>query len=59
MAERFEVYQDRSRLFRRYRWRRIAGNGKVIADSGQGYTRRWSAQRAAQRVDGKIPILHV
>lgn len=42
-----EIYKDRGILLRRWRWRRVAANGRIIADSGQGYTRRWSAERAA------------
>ncbi|MGD9635711.1 MAG: YegP family protein [Pirellulales bacterium] len=34
---KFELYQDRRG---KYRWRLRAENGKVIADSGQGYTRK-------------------
>lgn len=43
-----EVYRQRG-VLRRWRWRRVANNGRIIADSGQGYTRRWSAKRAARR----------
>ena len=31
---RFEKYRDRAR---KWRWRLRAANGKVIADSGEGY----------------------
>lgn len=36
MAE-FVVYKDR---VSQYRWRFIADNGKIIADSGEGYINR-------------------
>lgn len=40
------VYPDRAG---KWRWRLVAGNGQIIADSGEGYSRRWSAWRAARR----------
>jgi uncharacterized protein len=30
----FSIYKDN---FRQYRWRLIASNGRIIADSGEGY----------------------
>ena len=44
------VYQDRQRF---WRWRYIAHNGHILADSGQGYSRRIDCERAARRVVGK------
>lgn len=46
MSERrahFEIFRD-SRGD--WRWRLRAGNGRVIADSGEGYASRWNAKRA-------------
>ena len=40
---KFEVYRDKAG---EYRWRLLASNGKLIADSGEGYTRREDAHRA-------------
>jgi uncharacterized protein YegP (UPF0339 family) len=40
------VYQDKSGA---WRWKRVAGNGEIIADSGEGYTRLADAERAASR----------
>jgi uncharacterized protein YegP (UPF0339 family) len=40
---RFEVYKDKAA---EYRWRLLASNGKLAADSGEGYTRREDAHRA-------------
>lgn len=54
-----EVYKDRG-LLRRWRWRRIAENGRIIAEPGQGYTRRWSAKRSAVKnfpKDGEPRVL--
>ena len=35
-----------------WRWRYMAHNGRVLADSGQGYSRRVDAVRGACRVAG-------
>jgi uncharacterized protein YegP (UPF0339 family) len=35
-----------------WRWRYTASNGRVLADSGQGYSRRADAVRGACRVAG-------
>ena len=35
-----------------WRWRYVAHNGRVLADSGQGYSRRVDAVRGACRVVG-------
>lgn len=34
---KFFVYQD---IAGKWRWRLLAGNGRIIADSGQGYSRK-------------------
>jgi uncharacterized protein YegP (UPF0339 family) len=39
-----EVYED---MKGEWRWRMVAGNGEVIATSGEGYTRKGDATRAA------------
>jgi uncharacterized protein YegP (UPF0339 family) len=33
-----------------WRWRLLAGNGRLIAESGEGYTRRRDAVRAVRTV---------
>lgn len=43
------LYQDRAG---KWRWRYVATNGHVMADSGQGYSRRIDAERGAKRVTG-------
>lgn len=40
---KFEVYKDKAN---EYRWRLLASNGRMVADSGEGYTRREDAHRA-------------
>ena len=46
MADRTVVYQDKAGA---WRWKRVAGNGEIIATSGEGYTRLADAERAASR----------
>lgn len=43
----FEIYQDRGGEFR---WRLVHRNGNVLADGGEGYTRRHDASRAVDRI---------
>jgi len=43
----FEVYQDRKR---EWRWRLRAGNGRIVADSGESYRKRRAARLAADWV---------
>lgn len=45
---RFEIYL--STKDSQYRWHLKAKNGRLIADSGEGYTRMHDCQRAVQRV---------
>lgn len=40
---KIRVYQDAAGL---WRWRAISGNGKIVADSGEGYSSRNNATRA-------------
>ncbi len=52
-ADRVVFYVDNDG---QWRWRfRAAGNGKVLADSGQGYSRLADARAAALRVTGRLP----
>ncbi len=56
---RFQVYADSRGEFR---WRLVAPNGKIIADSGEGYATRFNAKRAAENVRAHIaqaPIVDV
>jgi uncharacterized protein YegP (UPF0339 family) len=43
----FEVYRDRAG---EYRWRLVHENGRILADGGEGYTRRNDANRAVTRI---------
>ena len=57
---KLEIYRDgRSE----WRWRLKASNGRIVADSGEGYCRRSSARHAAARVrtmlTGDLPVVEV
>lgn len=42
-----EFYQDRSSM---WRWRLVANNNKIIADSAEGYVSKSNVMRAWRRV---------
>lgn len=44
---RYEIYRDKRGT---WRWRLVAKNQKIVADSAEGYQTRRSALRAAERV---------
>jgi len=46
--DKVTVYQDQAG---EWRWRRTAGNGETIADSGEGYVDRENAMSMARRVN--------
>lgn len=37
-----------------HRWKFVASNGRVLADGGQGYSRRADAVKCAERVTGRV-----
>ena len=43
----FELYQDRAS---EWRWRLVAPNGNIIADSAEGYTSKQGAKRGIRSV---------
>jgi uncharacterized protein len=46
-----EVYESESAdPKQRYRWRAVASNGRILADSGEGYVRRAEAAKRANYV---------
>ena len=51
-----EIYEDAGGG---HRWRAKAQNGRIIADSGEGYDSRGNAERAAAEVfpDARIEVL--
>ena len=46
---RFIVYQDKKH---EWRWKLVAGNNKVIADSAEGYKRMESAMQQVEHIQG-------
>lgn len=43
----FELYQDRAS---EWRWRLVASNGNIIADSAEGYASKQGAKRGIESV---------
>jgi len=53
----FEIYKDTAK---EWRWRLVARNGKIVADSGEGYSSRRNVVNAINRLPGILtgaPIL--
>lgn len=48
---KLKVYRDRKGD---WRWRLIATNGRILADCGQGYTRRTDAVNGAYLTEGAL-----
>ena len=57
---KLEIYRDANR---EWRWRLRAANGRIVADSGEGYRRRVSALRGVEcariLLSGNVPIVEV
>ena len=54
--DKVTVYQDDAD---EWRWRRTAGNGEIIADSGEGYVDKARALEMARRVNPLVDELVV
>jgi uncharacterized protein YegP (UPF0339 family) len=52
----FELYKDGKG---EWRWRLIAHNKKIIADSGEGYIKRSGARKAVERVKALVAIASI
>jgi uncharacterized protein YegP (UPF0339 family) len=48
----FEVFQDNAN---EWRWRLVASNGNIIADSGEGYRSKQGAKRGIESVKRSAP----
>lgn len=44
---KFQIYQDK---VGEWRWRLVAGNGRIVADGGEGYTAESKVLRAVVRL---------
>ena len=53
VADRVEVYSDEAG---EYRWRAIAENGKIVAESGEGYKNRMYARRIAKALNAGAQV---
>ncbi|GAB7093281.1 hypothetical protein JCM30237_04330 [Halolamina litorea] len=51
----FETYEDDAG---EYRWRLKSGNGRIVADSGEGYSRASARDDAVERVRNYAPDAH-
>lgn len=49
-GDRVEVFTDEAG---EHRWRRVAGNNEIVADSGEGYSSKAAAVAAAEREAGE------
>ncbi|PSQ16182.1 DUF1508 domain-containing protein [Halobacteriales archaeon QS_8_69_26] len=52
----FELYEDNAG---KWRWRLVAANGNIIADSGEGYSTKQGAQRGIESVKESAPDAEV
>lgn len=51
MTARLDIYRTKSlRRSQRWAWRLVAGNGRIVACSGEGYANRAEAERMARLV---------
>jgi uncharacterized protein YegP (UPF0339 family) len=51
MAAEIHIYDDKAR---RYRWRLVAPNSRITADSGFSYESRSAARKAAETVRSEV-----
>jgi uncharacterized protein YegP (UPF0339 family) len=52
MAYNFHTYLDKAE---KWRWQLVAENGRIVADSGQGYDNLSAVRAAAQRIKDEAP----
>ncbi len=52
MSQTFEIFEDKAG---EYRWRLVASNGEIIADSGEGYASKDGARQAVERIQSYAP----
>ncbi len=53
---KFELYKDNTG---EYRWRFISSNGRIIADSGQGYKNKSDCQNGIDLIKGEASAARV
>lgn len=52
----FEVYEDSAG---EWRWRLVAPNGNIVADSGEGYSSKQGAKRGIESVKAGAPAAEI
>lgn len=52
----FEVFRDKAN---EWRWRLVASNGNIIADSGEGYQSKQGVKRGIESVKRSVPRAQV
>lgn len=53
---KFEVYEDQRG---EYRWRLKAANGRIVGDSGEGYSTKSNAKQSAERAGRSIATARI
>ena len=53
---KFHIYRDKAG---EWRWRLVARNGRIRADSGEGYTRKFDCERAISDVIGIMQFCEI
>jgi len=51
MPWKFRIYQDQGN---EWRWTLVAGNGRTVGDSGEGYDSEYNARRAAENARNEV-----
>ena len=49
---RFELYKDNAG---EYRWRFVSSNGRILATSSEGYTKKGDCQNGIELIKGEAP----
>ena len=55
-SAKVEVYKDTAD---EWRWRIVAGNGRTLADSGEGYKRKARCIEMASKIATELPVVLV
>jgi len=55
-AYKFRIYKDN---WKQWRWRLVAGNGKIVADSAEGYRNRRDIRRMIEKIMSEVEIAEV
>ena len=53
---KFIIYRDKKK---QWRWRAVAKNKRIVADSGESYTSKRNCRRSIARLKGMSPLAKV